>query len=139
MSGPFAKRVLLFLIIAGALTGCSSGGNGHSGTNMSGMSMEPIKVELSWSPPEPKAKQEITFEARVTRGGEAIEDAEVVRFEIVNTADVSKKLELAGKPAGKGNYTAEGMLTEAGSYSVTLHVTARTQHSMPTRSLTVRR
>ncbi|QWU14035.1 YtkA-like [Paenibacillus sophorae] len=137
MLRPFAKWVLLFLLIAGALTGCSSGKNNHSGMNMSKMSMEPIKVELSWSPPAATVNQEITFEARVTQGGEPVDDAKEVRFEIVNTADAAKKLELTGKPVGEGNYTAEGMLAEAGSYSVTSHVTARTQHSMPTKSLTV--
>ncbi|WP_052410243.1 FixH family protein [Paenibacillus durus] len=139
MLRPFAKWDLLFLVLAGALIGCSSGRNNHSGMNMSEMSMEPIKVELYWSPPEAVVTQEITFKARVTQGSEPVDDAKEVRFEVVNNTDASKKLKLTGTPVGQGNYTAKGMLAEAGSYSVTLHVTARTQHSMPTKSLTVKR
>ncbi|WP_025697974.1 FixH family protein [Paenibacillus durus] len=92
MLRPLAKWVLMFLVIAGALAGCSSGRNNHSGMNMSEMSMEPVKVELSWSPPEVAVNQEITFEARVTQGGGPVDDAKEVRFEIINTADESKKL-----------------------------------------------
>ncbi|MFD1774528.1 FixH family protein [Paenibacillus rhizophilus] len=138
MSRLILKKIVYSMVIAATLTGCSSVGNKHTAMDMSEMSMEPIKVELTWSPAEAAVHQEITFEARITQGGDVVYDANEVLFEVVNTADPSKKLELTGQPDGEGKYTAVGALEEAGTYSVTSHATARTQHSMPTKPLTVK-
>lgn len=129
---------LLAIMSVSTIVSCSGNGNEsnhmHAGT---AQSMEPIQVELSWSPEQISIHERIIFEAQVTQGGEPVDDAKAVLFEIVNAEDEDDKQELEGKPSGKGTYTAEGSFEQAGSYEVISHVTARTQHSMPTKTLTV--
>ncbi len=106
----------------------------HSAANMS---MEPIKVELNWNPQQVTAGQKVTFEAHVTQDGEPVDDAKEVLFEIVNNSNKEQTLELTGESAGEGTYRAEGVLKSEGDYTVTSHVSARTQHSMPSKKLVV--
>lgn len=73
----------------------------------------------------------------VSQGSEAVDDAKAVLFEIVNKNNEEDKQELEGKLSGNGTYKAEAILMKEGKYDVTSHVTARTQHSMPTKELTV--
>ncbi|NJJ37623.1 FixH family protein [Paenibacillus apii] len=142
MPGFFLKKIraamMIAAMVASALAGCASKGNNHAVMDMSRMSMDPIKVELTWSPADASANQEIIFKVEVTQGGDVVDDADEVLFEIVNDNDSSKKLELKGELDEEGKYTAAGTLEEAGVYHVTSHVTARTQHSMPTKPLTVK-
>lgn len=55
----------------------------------------------------------------------------------MNKNNEEDKQELEGKLSGNGTYKAESILMKEGNYDVTSHVTARTQHSMPTKELTV--
>ncbi|WP_162165059.1 FixH family protein [Paenibacillus graminis] len=103
----------------------------------SNMSMEPIKVELSWSPLQVAAGQKVVFEALVTQDGQPVDDAKEVLFEVVNKNDKGQKLEFAGESSGDGIYKAEGTMEADGEFTVTSHVTARTQHSMPSKKLVV--
>lgn len=124
------------------LGGCSSDQTKHSGVhnmNMNmDMSMEPIKVELHWNPEEVVVNQKVTFEAVVTQDNLAVDDAKEVLFEIVSKDDSEQKIEFKGKLVSDGIYQAEGTLTKEGQYIVTSHVTARTQHSMPNKELSVK-
>lgn len=134
------KLSLLGIVFAVMLSGCaSSSGNSspHAG-HTAAMSMEPIQVELAWSPGEVSVQQPVTFEATVTQEGKPVDDAKEVLFEIVNKDGKAEKMELKGVSAGEGKYTVEGTFAEEGLYHVTSHVTARTQHSMPTKELTVK-
>ncbi|MCE3201325.1 FixH family protein [Paenibacillus sonchi] len=138
MLNPRKLTALLSLIIAATLSGCS-GGNGdmnhmHAESNMS---MEPIKVELSWSPLQVAAGQKVVFEALVTQEGQPVDDAKEVLFEIVSNNNSESKLEFTGESAGNGIYKAEGTMEAEGEFTVTSHVTARTQHSMPSKKLVV--
>ncbi|MRN54565.1 FixH family protein [Paenibacillus monticola] len=134
------RRKMVFLLsvvtILG-LGGCSSGSHGQSHMNSADLSMVAIKVELHWNPDEVSVNQKVTFEAAVTQDDQPVDDAKEVKFEIVNKADATQNLELNGKSAGNGLYKAEGVLKLEGLYTVTSHVTARTQHSMPSKELTV--
>ncbi|CAH1058924.1 FixH family protein [Paenibacillus pseudetheri] len=136
----------IFPLLLGAtllvLGGCSSDQTKHSGVhnmNMNmDMSMEPIKVELHWSPKEVVVNQKVTFEAVVTQDNLVVDDAKEVLFEIVSKDDSEQKIEFKGKLVGDGIYQAEGTLAKEGQYIVTSHVTARTQHSMPNKELSVK-
>ncbi|WP_238651590.1 FixH family protein [Paenibacillus piscarius] len=131
------RRGLMGLIMGMTLAGCS--GNDHGNMNMSaaGSSMQPIKVELSWSPEEVTAGSKVSFKAVVTQEGKPVDDAKEVMFEITDTADKSKKIEIEGKGDGDGAYVGENTFEEAGKFTVISHVTARTQHSMPSKELVV--
>ncbi|MNO24330.1 hypothetical protein D3C76_141470 [compost metagenome] len=139
------SRTIVPLLLGATLLllgGCSSDQTKHSGMqhmNMNmDMSMEPIKVELHWSPEEVAVNQKVTFEAVVTQENLPVDDAKEVLFEIVSKNDAEQKIELKGKLLSDGTYQAEGALPKAGQYTVTSHVTARTQHSMPNKELTVK-
>ncbi|MEK3983100.1 FixH family protein [Paenibacillus sp. FSL K6-3166] len=137
------SRTIVPLLLGATLLvlgGCSSDQSKHSGVhNMNmDMSMEPIKVELHWSPEEVVVNQKVTFEAVVTQDNKAVDDAKEVLFEIVSKDDSEQKIEFKGKLVGDGIYQAEGTLAKEGQYIVTSHVTARTQHSMPNKELSVK-
>ncbi|MEK4058707.1 MULTISPECIES: FixH family protein [Paenibacillus] len=133
------KLIALFTIAAMSMIVSCSGNNGESSHMHDGSehSMEPIHVELSWNPGDVSVNQKVVFEAVVTQGSEAVDDAKAVLFEIVNKNNEEDKQELEGKLSGNGTYKAESILMKEGNYDVTSHVTARTQHSMPTKELTV--
>ncbi|MGE7616126.1 FixH family protein [Paenibacillus sp. NPDC101420] len=137
------SRTIVPLLLGATLLvlgGCSSDQTKHSGVhNMNmDMSMEPIKVELHWNPEEVVVNQKVTFEAVVTQDNLAVDDAKEVLFEIVSKDDSEQKIEFKGKLVSDGIYQAEGTLTKEGQYIVTSHVTARTQHSMPNKELSVK-
>ncbi|QSF42631.1 FixH family protein [Paenibacillus tianjinensis] len=138
MIKPKQFIAILFIVMMSTLGGCSENSAEHNHMHAAdNVSMEPIKVELSWSPEQGKVNEPVSFKAVVTQAGEAVDDAKEVLFEIVNTNDGSIKLELKGTSSGSGTYEAEGSFAQEGEYSVTSHVTARTQHSMPSKELTV--
>ncbi|MNC14012.1 hypothetical protein D3C76_144940 [compost metagenome] len=138
MKNPRKLTVLLSIIIAATVSGCSGGDGAENHMHASAnMSMEPIKVELNWSPQQVAAGQKVVFEALVTQDGDPVDDAKEVLFEVVNNNDKGQKFEFAGESAGDGTYRAEGMIETEGEFTVTSHVTARTQHSMPSKKLVV--
>ncbi|WP_157685613.1 FixH family protein [Paenibacillus donghaensis] len=134
----FRRAIGSLLATAGVLVsmGCSNGGHEMSHDALD-LSMEPIQVELDWSPQQVSINEKIVLEASVTQGGEPVNDAKEVVFEIVGSTDKEQKLEWKGEQSGEGVYTAEGILEQEGTYTVTSHVSARTQHSMPSKPLTV--
>lgn len=124
----------VFLIVLG---GCSSSKPDPSEAHDVDLSMVPIKVELNLSPEKIVVDQRVTFAAVVTQDNAPVDDAKEVMFEIVNMEDKEQKIELTGKLIGDGVYQAEGTIDKVGLYSVTSHVTARTQHSMPSKEFSV--
>jgi hypothetical protein len=135
---PKRLITLLFIVTVSTLGGCSGKSAEHNHMQAAAnVSMEPIKVELGWNPKQGKVNEPVTFKAVVTQAGEAVDDAKEVLFEIVDKDDESVKVELKGTSAGSGTYEAEGTFVQEGTYNVTSHVTARTQHSMPSKELTV--
>ncbi|AIQ53086.1 FixH family protein [Paenibacillus sp. FSL R7-0331] len=138
MIRPKQLAAALSVIAVVSLAGCSSNRMEHNHMHAAAnASMEPIQVELSWSPQQAKAGEPVTFQAAVTQAGEAVEDAREVLFEVVSSEDETVKVEVKGVSAGDGVYEAEWTFEEDGEYKVTSHVTARTQHSMPGKMLTV--
>lgn len=138
MIKPKQLIALLFIVTLTTLGGCSGNSAEHNHMQAAAnVSMEPIKVELSWGPEQGKVNEPVTFKVVVTQAGEPVDDAKEVLFEIVDKDDESVKVELKGTSAGSGTYQAEGTFAQDGAYSVTSHVTARTQHSMPSKELTV--
>ena len=139
MMKPRIHRALICMVMGMTLAGCSGNNEGDMHMHAAAdSSMVPIKVELSWSPEDISVHEKVSFKAVVTQDGEPVDDAKEVLFELVNTADDSKKTQLEGTSDGEGAYVGEHTFEEAGQYAVTSHVTARTQHSMPTKELVVK-
>lgn len=131
------RAALLLLIMMSSGVGCSGKQQQNHMHAAAELSMEPIKVELSWNPEAVSVNRKVTFQAVVTQANEPVNDAKEVLFEIVDQQDEANTLELQGESSGEGSYTAVGMLEKEGTYLVTSHITARTQHSMPSKTLVV--
>ncbi len=70
----------------------------------------------------------------VTYGGEKVDDASEVKFEVWKHGSSEREM-LEAKHDGDGRYSVEKRFTQAGTYSVVAHVTARDMHNMPKKIL----
>ncbi|WP_068785603.1 FixH family protein [Paenibacillus phocaensis] len=130
-SGLLAAIMLALVVVAGC-------GRGESTEAQADAALEPIQVELEVTPSALKAGETVKFTAKVTHRGENVDDAKEVMFEFWNTSvDNAKHSQVKVKGAGEGTYVLEHTLKEPGTYEVISHVTARDQHSMPSKQFTV--
>lgn len=95
-----------------------------------------LEVELNLPAENLEVGAELNLEAYVSQGGEAVEDANEVKFEVLNKGDTESEM-LEAEHQGKGIYTANKKFDAEGIYSVTAHVTARNMHNMPKKELVV--
>ncbi|BFH62166.1 FixH family protein [Paenibacillus azoreducens] len=123
------------LLVMLALAGCGS--SGHDGMNMDEGMMEPIKVDLSWTPEQVKVGEKVSIEVQVTQKDKKVDKADEVQIEIIKEGDSSVHEKTEAANAGEGKYVLEKTFDSAGTYSITSHVTYGPQHSMPTKKLTV--
>ncbi|MED3722763.1 FixH family protein [Geobacillus stearothermophilus] len=70
----------------------------------------------------------------VTYGGEKVDDASEVKFEVWKHGSSEREM-LEAKHDGDGRYSVEKTFTQAGTYSVVAHVTARDMHNMPKKDI----
>ncbi|MGG3456108.1 FixH family protein [Paenibacillus rhizolycopersici] len=131
VTGLLTTLALVLVVIAG----CSSK---ESTSAQADTTLEPIQVELEVVPSIVKIGDTVKFTAKVTHHGENVDDAKEVMFEFWNTADDNAKhSQVKVKSAGNGKYVLEHSFKEPGTYEVISHVTARDQHSMPSKQFTV--
>lgn len=121
------KRVIaliIFVLLIGAAAACSSQ------TGQTNETPQMLNVELSVKPDKIKPNQPVTFEAKVTQGNEAVNDADQVVFEIWRAkAKQHERIEI--KHPKNGVYSLEKAFPEDGTYYIISHVTARNMHNMP--------
>ncbi|OQP07778.1 hypothetical protein B1690_00365 [Geobacillus sp. 46C-IIa] len=72
----------------------------------------------------------------VIYGGENVDDASEVKFEVWKHGDGDRQM-LEAKHDGNGRYSVTKTFKEAGTYSVVAHVTARDMHNMPKQDVIV--
>lgn len=126
--------VLLLVILA--LAGCGSK-SGHDGMNMDEGMMDPLSVDLSWSPEQVKVGEEVSIEVNVTQKDKKVEKADEVLIEIAKDGDTAAHEKVAAENKGEGKYILHKTFESEGTYSITSHVTYGPQHTMPTKKLTV--
>lgn len=98
----------------------------------------PPEVTVYTEPSELKAGGEAAIKAKVTQGGEPVDDADEVLFEIwPEGADEFAHEEIEGTLEGEGVYAIRYSFPSSGTYYVVAHVTARTFHVMPKIELKV--
>ncbi|MFB1082763.1 FixH family protein [Jeotgalibacillus sp. JSM ZJ347] len=91
----------------------------------------PQMVEVEISVPEDAVPgEETVLQAEVTQGGEAVEDANEVLFEIWNDAAGTESERVEGTHTENGIYEVTYTFEES-VYSVQAHTTARDMHVMP--------
>ncbi|MEH7886935.1 FixH family protein [Bacillus sp. JJ1609] len=123
------KAIILLVCILLLLIGCSKENDDAEDI--------PELLEVTLSIPEAiQVNQEVAIEAAVTQGQEKVEDADDVKFEVKKAGHDTSE-EIIGKHQGNGIYAITKTFQEAGSYTVTAHVTARSMHNMPTKEFKV--
>ncbi|PLR82895.1 hypothetical protein CVD25_10735 [Bacillus canaveralius] len=130
------KRITVMLFAMLLLAGCGNA-NQESGKNGNGDQM-PGLIEAELQIPEKvESAGEVELSVAVTQDGEAVEDANEVKFEIWRDSNKDASELIPAKYQGKGKYTAIKTFAEEGHYTVQVHVTARSMHTMPKQQLQI--
>ncbi|QQK78042.1 CopD family protein [Salicibibacter cibarius] len=98
-------------------------------------STESIEVDIL-NDSEATVGEEWTLQAEVTQEDEPVEDADEVIFEVWHDED-EQGIMIDGKHTGNGIYKADYQFSEASTYYVQPHVTAKGQHRMPAHEVDV--
>lgn len=95
-----------------------------------------LDVNLSINPEKGALNQFITFKAKVTQGGENVNDADEVTFEIWRSKDPKhEKINITNPKDGV--YSLKKSFQREGTYYIISHVTAREMHNMPKKEFTI--
>ncbi|MCT2537294.1 FixH family protein [Aquibacillus koreensis] len=128
------KFFIPIMIIVGLLVGCGQEDTNNSEENEQ---LEAI-LEVDLQAPETlEVAEQTTIDAVVTQGGEVVDDADEVEFEIWMEGEKESSIMLSGNHQGEGVYRITTSFTDAGIYHVQSHVTARSMHTMPVVQITV--
>ncbi|WP_114164934.1 FixH family protein [Exiguobacterium sp. TNDT2] len=99
-------------------------------------SMEPVEAELN-VPASADKDEAVTLAVRVTQDGKAVDDADEIKFEVWKNGAKEESEMTKASLTEDGVYEAETTFVEEAVYTVQVHVTARSMHTMPTTNVTV--
>lgn len=99
-------------------------------------SMEPVEAELN-VPATAEIDEAVTLSVRVTQAGEAVDDADEIKFEMWKHGAKEESEMVKASLTENGIYEVEAKFAEEAVYTVQVHVTARAMHTMPTTNVTV--
>lgn len=130
-----------FLAIGSILTALVLGACGtteeHKDQSATSSDEVPEILEVDLTVPETAvARETVTFTASVTQGTEIVEDANEVKFEVLNLISGEKEMIEASLNEDK-LYTIDYTFKTNGTYDITSHVTARSMHTMPTKQISI--
>ncbi|OMP67122.1 FixH family protein [Domibacillus epiphyticus] len=91
---------------------------------------EPVHVELT-VPAKAPLNEAVEMTATVTQSGEAVGDADEVKYEIWKDGVKEDSEMIEAESEGKGVYSIKKTFSEEALYHVQVHVTARGLHTMP--------
>ncbi|MDG5472173.1 FixH family protein [Jeotgalibacillus sp. ET6] len=115
------------------LTAC-----GEESEPQSQESEAPQVVEAEIVIPEDIQVQEASkLQVEISQGGEAVEDANEVMFEIWNDVKGEESEQHEAEHIGEGVYEIDYTFEEDSIYSLQTHITARDMHVMPKKQFTV--
>ncbi len=99
-------------------------------------SMEPVEAELTVAATAEKGET-VPLSVHVTQEGQPVDDADEIKFEVWKN-DAKEESDMIKATLTKdGVYEAETTFAEEAVYTVQVHVTARSMHTMPTTKVTV--
>lgn len=124
---------ILTILILGAC-GTTEKNKDHGATSSDEVP-EIVEVELT-VPETALAGEAVTFTANVTQGEEMVEDADEVKFEVLNLSSGEKEMIEASLNKDK-LYSIDYTFKVNGTYDITSHVTARSMHTMPTKQISI--
>ncbi|RHB50043.1 FixH family protein [Exiguobacterium sp. AM39-5BH] len=99
-------------------------------------SMEPVEAELN-VPATADTDEAVTLAVRVTQDGKAVDDADEIKFEVWKNGAKEESEMTKAALTEDGVYEAETTFADEAIYTVQVHVTARSMHTMPTTHVTV--
>lgn len=124
------KKWLAALAVVTVLAGCTNEASSQHDMHQENPSLEPVEVEVltdeSLQPGE-----EVELAARVTQEGEAVEDADEVKFEVWESGLREEGTMLEAELTEDGVYQAMHTFDKEGVYYMFAHTTARGMHVMP--------
>ncbi|SEM98619.1 YtkA-like [Mesobacillus persicus] len=123
---------LITIFVTVMISACSNGNQSEKEQELPAL----LEVDLRLPEEGLEPKTDITLEAYVSQGGEAVEDANEVKFEVLIQGETQSEM-YPGEHQGEGIYTATMQVEDEGIYSVTAHVTARDMHNMPKKEMIV--
>lgn len=124
------KKWLAAFAVVTVLAGCTNEASSQHDMHQEDPSLEPVQVEvLTDENQEPG--EEVKLAARVTQEGEAVEDADEVKFEVWESGLREEGTMLEAELTEDGVYQAMHTFEKEGVYYVFAHTTARGMHVMP--------
>ncbi|MDR9791968.1 FixH family protein [Aeribacillus pallidus] len=129
------KKIIILLAAVFLLAAC---GQNETKQENSGESTEvhPLEVNLK-VPDHANIHEKVSLTAEVSYGGEAVEDADEVKFEIWKEGEKEESKMIEAKHEKDGQYTIEHTFDENGVFFVQSHVTAKNQHNMPKKQIVI--
>lgn len=101
-----------------------------------GDTLEEVEVEFNTAE-SVDLGEEVLLAAAVSQGGEAVEDADEVVFEVWQSGDRAHSEMLEAEHTEGGVYEHSWTFDDEGLYFIQAHTTARRMHVMPKMELTV--
>ena len=130
------KKLFLTLVMAAVLAvGCGAE-EGEVDTLDSGVVPVEIIVEVL-TPEKLNVGEATTLEVKVTQGGEVVNDADSVQFEVWESGLRDEGTMIDGEFTKDGVYTAQYTFDHDGVYYMYAHTTARGMHVMPKQQFIV--
>lgn len=111
-------------------------GNSNDDTSGAGEMMEEIIVEINTAK-QAEVSENFILSATVTQGGEPVEDADEVVYEVWQSGHREGSEMIEAEHKEDGIYEAETVFEEDGLYYMQAHTTARRLHMMPKQEITV--
>ncbi|MCT4786938.1 FixH family protein [Exiguobacterium aestuarii] len=99
-------------------------------------SMEPVEAELTVAATAEK-EETVPLSVKVTQDGQPVDDADEIKFEVWKNGAKEESDMIKATLTKDGVYEAETTFAEEAVYTVQVHVTARSMHTMPTTNVTV--
>lgn len=99
-------------------------------------SMEPVEAELTVAATAEKGEA-VPLSVTVTQDGQPVDDADEIKFEVWKNDAKEESDMIKASLTKDGVYEAETTFAEEAVYTVQVHVTARSMHTMPTTNVTV--
>jgi plastocyanin len=124
--------LMMLALVLVVLAGC--GNKADSNDELDGLTALEVEFEV---PETLDVGETLVLEAIVTYGGESVEDADEVVFEVWERGKQDESEKIDSKNNRDGTYTAEVTFEEDGIYEMYAHTTAREMHTMPKREVTV--
>ncbi|SES19505.1 FixH family protein [Psychrobacillus sp. OK032] len=125
------KIIAAFTLTAMVLTGC-----GAEEANQEETTFQEIVVQIQTAEQLPVG-EEVVLSVKVSQGEKAVDDADVVEFEVWESGLRDEGQMIEGTFTKDGVYEANYTFDHDGVYYMLAHTTARGLHTMPKQKLTV--